>query len=295
MKIDVGIACSKVQMFEWWSRVMPELMRVAFERKIEWGEFLAVGSAMTDYNRNDIVTKHLAHTSDAIMWLDDDTVPQPATLERLLMVDAPVVLGVYHRRGPPFDPLAYKRMPSRLYTPLKSYQIGEIVPVDSVGMGCTLVRREVYEEIQRQYRLFRRVENATIIAMHEDDVVDARAAVERYNPTPAGGGRPFWEPALDFAGKVVVGPGGRGYLVDPLVEVTLEESGQTWPHYVFEWGRTEDHFFCEHARRCGFDIVVDTWLGCEHLGVEKITWRHFWKMREKYAAHVALQEVLDPH
>jgi len=90
----------------------------------------------------------------------------------------------------------------------------------------------------------------------------------------------------------LLGPGGRGYWVDPVVEVDPEEIDSNWPFYVLEWGRTEDHYFCEMAMRCGFEILVDTWLDCQHLGIQPVTWRHFWKVRDTYAAQVALQGML---
>jgi len=277
MKIDIGIAGNKNQPFDWWSALIPELLRIQYEGKIEIAQFLAVGSALTDHNRNAVTAAFLEGDSEAIFWIDDDTVHPPETLERLLGLDTDVAAGVYFRRGLPYDPLAYKRLPNRMYTPMKYFERGEIVPVESVGMGCTLVRRHVYEKIREQYRLFRRLENATVVAVHGDDVVAMDGGL----------------PAVvhDWAGKAVIGPGGRGYLVDALVPA-VEPLECDWPFYVLEWGRTEDHFFCEMALRCGFEILVDTWLDCKHLGIQPVTWRHFWQVRDTYRAQVALQGML---
>lgn len=281
MKIDIGIAGNKNQAFDWWSALVPELLRIQYEGQIEVAQFLAVGSALTDYNRNAVVAAFLAGESDAIFWIDDDTVPPPSALERLLQLDTDVAAGVYFRRGLPHDPLAYKRLPNRMYTPMKQFERGEIVPVESVGMGCTLVRRHVYERIQEEYRLFRRVENATVMTMHGEDVVEEEAVhPDVLRPDPD-------------VGRVVVGPGGRGYHVDAVVEVQAEDLEQDWPFYVLEWGRTEDHYFCEMVQRCGLEILVDTWLDCKHLGIQPVTWRHFWKVRDTYRGYVALEQLME--
>jgi len=279
VKIDIGIAANKNQAFEWWSALLPEALRIAYEGKIELARLLAVGSALTDHNRNAVVASFLEGDSEAIWWIDDDTVAQPETLERLLGLNTDIAAGVYFRRGVPYDPLAYKRLPNQMYTPMKYFERGEIVPAESVGMGCTLVKRTVYEEILRQYRLFRRGENATVMAVHREDVEAVEAGAVSYD-------------VHGWAGKVVEGPGGRGYLIDPVRAVEPAELDCNWPFYVLEWGRTEDHYFCEMATRCGFEILVDTWLDCKHLGIQPVTWRNFWKVRDTYAAHVNLLRMM---
>jgi hypothetical protein len=61
-------------------------------------------------------------------------------------------------------------------------------------------------------------------------------------------------------------PGIRGYYIDPIVGPLDEEDYDRFPYYALEWGRTEDHFFCEMARRVGMTIKTDTWRECKHLG-----------------------------
>jgi hypothetical protein len=282
MRVDIGIACNKNQEKEWWARVVPELLRVAAEGRVELGQFIAIGSALTDHNRNHIVGHFLEGEGEAIWWIDDDVVPPAGTLEALVGLDVDIAAGVYFLRKPPCNPVVYARREDGFYRPLWEYQQGEIITADSVGMGCTLIRRCVYERIQEQYVLFRRVRNGTVVLVHRDDVVETRKVARQVRRQ---------------AGKVLrrgargegrgTGGGGRGeglgargsaYLLEELVGPV--EAPEVWPFYALEYGRTEDHFFCEMARRVGFEIVVDTGIECQHWGCQPVTGKSFREMRE---------------
>ena len=173
---------------------MPEWLRLAGEGVVAFEGFLAIGSALTDQSRNHIVSHHLAGTSDAIWWIDDDVVPPAGALERLLALDAPIAAGVYYLGKPPCNPVIYQRREDGLYKPLWDYQVGEIIGADSVGMGCTLVRREVYERIQEEHVLFQRRRNGTLMPVHRDDVVETRKVAKQIRRR---------------VGKVVKHPGGE--------------------------------------------------------------------------------------
>jgi len=264
VQIDIGIACSKNQDHDWWGRNVPEWLRLAAGGVVEFEGFLAVGSALTDHNRNHIVGHHLAGTSDAIWWIDDDVVVPPGTLERLVALDAAIAAGVYYMGKPPCHPVVYGRREDGLYSPLWDYQVGEIVEADSVGMGCTLVRREVYERIQEEFVLFRRARTATVVPVHRGDVVKTRALAKQVRR---------------HGGQVLVDRHGVAVMVEP-----MGPAGEVdvWPFYAFENGRTEDHWFCEMARRVGFRIVVDTGIECQHWKLRPITGESFREMRSLY-------------
>ena len=93
MRVDIGIACNKNQEKEWWARLVPELLRVAAAGEIELGRFIAVGSALTDHNRNHIVGHFLEGEGEAIWWIDDDVVPPAGTLEALVGLDVDIAAG----------------------------------------------------------------------------------------------------------------------------------------------------------------------------------------------------------
>jgi len=265
MKIDIGIACNKNQPHDWWGRNVPEWLRLAASGLVEFEGFLAIGSALTDHNRNHIADHHLDGEADAIWWIDDDVIPPPGTLERLLALDVPIAAGVYFLGKPPCNPCAYQRREDGLYRPLWNYQRGEIIEVDSVGMGCTLIRREVYERIREEYVLFRRKRNAVVVPVQQKDV-------SRVGPL-------LGRQIRKFGGEVIRYQKGTCISIEELVGPVEVE---VWPFYAFENGRTEDHWFCEMAQRVGFKIVVDTGIECQHWKLRPITGQSFRQMREAY-------------
>ena len=281
MRVDIGIACNKNQSHEWWPKVLGELLRVGARGQVEIGRVIAIGSAMpdiskneavgyhkrwqlTDVNRCAIVDEHLEGKSDAILWIDDDTVPPQKALERLVALGRPVAAGVYYKRKPPCNPIAYYRLENGAYAPLWEFQPGEIVNVDSVGMGCTLVQRAVYEKIAQEYVLFRRP-TGTLVPIHHEDVAVTRATAKQ---------------VMRHRGKVLYDNHGNMTHLVPLVGPVPPEEVERWPYYVMEHERTEDHFFCEMVKRVGFEIVVDTSLECHHWGDSPISGKNFREMRE---------------
>jgi len=286
IRIDIGIARGKEQCGEWWDGVFTELIRVAQTNPdIEIGKISTAGSAMKDVSKNMAAGKLLGQVNtaenrtaiinglmaednpgEAIFWIDDDTIPPKGALEALIALEADIAAGVYYLRNPPYHPVAYKKHPDHAgYTPLWDFRKGEVRPVDSVGMGCTLVRRYVYEEILKQYVLFSRAATHTLKAVHKDDILETRTLPAKVRK---------------HMGKVLVSEQGAVLLegLDPVPAV------ERFPFYVMEFERTEDHYFCEMARRCGFNIMLDTMIECEHWGWKKVTGEHFRKMREQWLA-----------
>jgi hypothetical protein len=284
MVIDIGIACGKNQSNSWWGQVMPALVNIQKAGKVELGLVMAVGAALpdfaktamanittrrldlTDVNRDRIVELFSDTPSDAIWWIDDDTVPPPDALEKLIGLGTDVAAGVYFKRNPPCNPIAYLRNEQGGYQMIWKYQPGEIIHVDSVGMGCTLVRRHVYEEIVRKYMLFRR-ENYTLMPVHRDDFKVTRAFAKQIK-------RHTGEVLMDSHGDVV--------RIERLFGPVDRAEVELWPFYAMEYIRTEDHFFCELVKRLGMDIVLDTSIECQHWGQTPIVYQNFRDMRKWY-------------
>lgn len=213
----------------------------------------------TDENRNVILgvdvhgrkSKKGFMNSDAdyVLWLDDDTVPPNRFLTHLINLGRPFVAGIYFLGMHPYTPLAYMKNEDGLYQALYDYPQGTLVPVDSVGMGCTLIHRSVYEAIEENYTVFQR-SNGSLVPVHNDDIENLRTPKRKT----------AWVK--------------NGYYHDPLWELE-EDDNRTFPFYGMEYGRTEDHYFCEKAVRVGFQPHIDTSIECEHMKLHGYTKKHY--------------------
>lgn len=112
--------------FESWQLLMPQGMLV-------------------DEARNYIVDKM---QGDWLLFIDSDVMVPSDTIDRLMAHDKPIVSGLYFQRNPPFNPHIYRksdapgRWDSKLY-----YEENKLIPIDSAGLGCCLIKREVFDAI----------------------------------------------------------------------------------------------------------------------------------------------------
>lgn len=291
MIVDIGIAINKFQSPLWWLPLFGELLRTQQRGVVEIGSVIGIGRALTDLqkngivniffgpvntaeNRDAIVAASMESKADAIFWVDDDTVPPHRVIERLLELDSDIAAGVYFMRTPPYHPLVYKRRPDKAYRPLFNYQVGEIIDVaDSVGMGCTLVRRHVYERIRESYTLFKRADTASLIPIHKDDITLLPRAAKQVRQN---------------VNRVVETREGIFRMQQLL---PLGEEPARWPYYVMEHERTEDHHLCELARRVGCSILVDTALQCGHVGDKVYDVEDFREFQREYVQKVVEREA----
>lgn len=104
--------------------------------------------------RNEVVKQALERDVDWLLFCDDDHVTPPDFLMRLLAWDVPFVGGLYFTRTPPHHTTCLIEQPVAL-TPedrFRSLDRAEfsgdgLKPVDVLGMGFTLIRREVLDAV----------------------------------------------------------------------------------------------------------------------------------------------------
>ena len=288
-KLDIGIACWSVQYQKWWTELVTNLLKEQ-KRNVSIEHFLAVTSALpdfsknntvldrpeyeakrrsslTDSNRGNIVESFLDGGSDWLWFIDDDTVPPDGALSHLLYLKRDFVAGLYFNPKPPHNPVAYTRLPDGLYRAYYGYTKGTLQQVDSVGMGCTLIHRSVFEKILDNYTLFQR-HTGSLVAIYNDDILDTKGLELKGMPDQ------YVE---------------HGYLHTRLTQLRQveddEEDNRAFPFYAMEYSRTEDHHFCEMCDRVGIKPWLDTTLICGHIKpqvMEEATYLAEWyKMREE--------------
>jgi hypothetical protein len=113
---------------------------------------LSVARSPVHVARNLIVTETLRDYPAAshLLFLDDDVIPEPDALERLLAHDVPVVSGMYCERAAPHRPVAYRLGhdgEQERHVVLTRFCPGLQV-VDAVGVGCLLVNLDVYRALE---------------------------------------------------------------------------------------------------------------------------------------------------
>jgi hypothetical protein len=271
--VDIAVACSAHQIPDWWSPVMGMLLHTNQSDQIEIGQIRTVSSALpdanknntighqkkrwslTDVNRNEIINKgFLKGDADWVFWMDDDTVPPMDTIIHLINLGRPFVAGLYFLPRKPYNPIAYKRhQDSGLYAPIYKYPVGALFEVDSVGMGCTLIHRSVYEKIQEEHIVFEKY-NGAIIPLHKSQVHYPFVTEHKKRKKP----------------EV------RNGVYKEQVIPQRDEDDRNFPFYLLEYGRTEDHHFCELAENVGIKPHIDTTITCEH-------WKHKATTYEDYA------------
>jgi hypothetical protein len=116
------------------------------ERPLE-SDLMVFQGALVDRARNYLVDQMRNHPLDPthIFFLDADIVPSSDALMKLLRHRLPIVSGLYRKRLPPYEPMAFVRKGRALRS--ISVKGPRLKKVDVVGAGCLLIRREVFEKM----------------------------------------------------------------------------------------------------------------------------------------------------
>jgi hypothetical protein len=100
--------------------------------------------------RERLATMALDLGADHILWLDSDIVFPATTAVRLLAHNEPVVAANYVRRQKPYKGVAYKTI-GDWQNPV-SYEVqDELVDIEGIGMGCLLMKTDIFREIPKPW------------------------------------------------------------------------------------------------------------------------------------------------
>lgn len=276
-KVDIGVACSGSQTPDWWQGLVGSLLVEERSGVIEIGQTLAISSALPDHNKNNVISsgldggiapaaekrrnnltdanrtvvveRFLDGKADYLFFLDDDTVHPAGSIAQLVMLQRDFVGGVYYNPRPPCNPIAYMRGDNGLYAPLEAWSYGALVQVDSIGMGCTLIHRSVFEKIMAEHKVFVRP-NGSLAVVHASQVYGEFG-------TPNTSSRP---PEYVMNG-----------VLHTRVKPAPQNDSRKWPFFALEYGRTEDHHFCELAANVGIRPYLDTSINCTHIKTHGFT------------------------
>lgn len=235
-KVSLGIPCYGAQEAKWWSQLTKNVAQLS--RTVQLGEILVSDSMATDHNRNLIVENFLKTDSDWLFWIDADTTVPIGSIERLLSTGKKFISGLYYAKHPPHNPIAYYKNGDTSYKSINtdnSWERGEILEVESVGFGCMLTHRSIFEDIKKAY-VVKQIVGSGMTLIHKDDISESL---------------PKLQPGLH--GNIL-----SQQVIDPEFE-------PKFPFFALEFGRTEDIWFTEKAKRVGYKVYVDTSIECGHL------------------------------
>ena len=88
--------------------------------------------------------------AEYLLWLDSDIVAPASTALRLLAHKEPVVAANYIRRQLPAKGVAYETV-GNWENPLPFEARDELVPVEGVGMGCMLMKADIFDTIPKPW------------------------------------------------------------------------------------------------------------------------------------------------
>lgn len=92
--------------------------------------------------------------SDYVLWIDSDMMFPSTTAVRLLEHNKDIVACNYTKRTKPLKTVAYTNLNDwDSWVPMESQD--ELVKVEGVGMGCMLMKLDIFEKIQKPYFEFR--------------------------------------------------------------------------------------------------------------------------------------------
>jgi hypothetical protein len=106
------------------------------------GSYTGLSGMPYDHARNTGCQKLLEIDWEYVFFLDDDTIPPPDAITRLMAHKVPIVSGVYYRRSPPITPVML-REDAGSRTWITQFKVPDLMEVDYVGAGCLLIHRDV--------------------------------------------------------------------------------------------------------------------------------------------------------
>lgn len=246
-----GVPAYGGQSPKWWSRIVAIAANL-HSYDITFDGVLVSASMLVDHNRNFIAERFLEfENAEWLFWIDSDTIPPRGTIHRLLGTGKSLVGGLYYAKGDPHEPIAYERLPDGKYRSIRNFVPGEILPADAAGMGCILMHRSVLEDIKKTHVPLQRLTGGIILVPKDDIQGEIKDKKNKTDMTVVNGvyRDRVWEPNGEYK----------------------------YPFFGSEYGRTEDMWFFEKAKKAGHNLWIDTSVECKHIGPKEFTGHQYRK------------------
>ena len=128
---------------------LTQLIKTSESAGIETFLFFNSGSVLLN-QREHLVNSSFEVESDYTLWLDSDMTFPSTTLLKLLSHNKNIVGCNYKKRSNPQTPVAYKNIGDwDSWVPLDEKE--DLVEVEGVGMGCILIKTELFNKLRKPY------------------------------------------------------------------------------------------------------------------------------------------------
>ena len=131
---------------------LTQLVKTTEKSNIETYVFFDSSTILLN-QRERLVKMAMEVESDYILWLDSDMTFPSTTLLRLLSHEKDIVGCNYLKRSKPVKPVAYTNVGDwDSWVPMETKD--ELVKVEGVGMGCILMKTDLFKQLDEAEALF---------------------------------------------------------------------------------------------------------------------------------------------
>jgi len=103
-----------------------------------------------DHSRNELVKKAQLDKCDYVWFIDTDQLISKGTLDKLLALKVNIASALYFTRTPPIIPVM-RKFENGCYEGIFDWKDGEVLEVDGIGLGCCLIKMNVFDDIEFPY------------------------------------------------------------------------------------------------------------------------------------------------
>lgn len=136
-------------------------------------------STVIDLARNLLVQDALADECTHILFLDSDILLQKGSIDKLVDMDVDIASGLYFAKGKPYLPVARLKSEDDRYFFLEDFDFGKQMEVAGVGMGCCLIKAEVFKNLEYPYFKFDWKKSGDVVYQEAEDLYFCRQATEK--------------------------------------------------------------------------------------------------------------------
>lgn len=128
---------------------LAEMMKLNTQNELDTHVFMDASTILLTQREN-LATQAVELGAEYTLWLDSDITFPASTAVRLLAHDEPIVAANYIRRQLPAKGVAYKTI-GDWQNPLPFKEYDSLVTVQGVGMGCMLIKTEIFSHLPKPW------------------------------------------------------------------------------------------------------------------------------------------------